>query len=66
MEGDREHFTQLFHARFRSIARFIRTKVDDPALAEDLAPEVFTIAWDKHRTGTTITGGWLLAARSIR
>lgn len=66
MEPDHDHFTHLFRSRFGPIVRFIRAKVGDPALAEDLALEVFTIAWDKYRTGTTITGGWLLTtARNL-
>lgn len=61
-----EEFAILFRTRFRSVARYVRTKVDDAALAEDLAIEAFTLAWEKHRAGTVITVGWLLTtARNL-
>lgn len=61
-----EGFEILFRTRFGMISRFVRTKVDDAALAEDLAIEAFTLAWEKHRTGTTITVRWLLTtARNL-
>lgn len=66
MELDDDDFAFLFRTRFRSVARFVRTRLDDAALAEDLAIEVFTLAWEKHQTGTTITVRWLLAtARNL-
>lgn len=66
MELSDEDFAILFRTRFGSISRFIRTKVDDAALAEDLAIEAFTLAWEKHRAGTTITVRWLLTtARNL-
>lgn len=66
MELSDEDFAILFRTRFRSVARFIRTKVDDAALAEDLAIEAFTLGWEKHRAGTAITVRWLLAtARNL-
>lgn len=66
MEGNHEDFALLFQTRFRSIARFIRTKVDNPTLAEDIALEAFAIAWEKYQKGTPITVSWLLTtARNL-
>jgi RNA polymerase sigma-70 factor (ECF subfamily) len=40
-QGDADAVSQIYEAYFEPVYQFIRLRVDDPALAEDLASEVF-------------------------
>lgn len=56
-----EEFERLFRQRYRALYRFVRQRVDDPELTEDLVAEAFARAWAKHQEGSAITMGWLVA-----
>ncbi|MFK4115136.1 RNA polymerase sigma factor [Microbacterium sp. NPDC006705] len=59
-------FAALYEAHSRVVEHYIRLRVDDVDLAQDLTAETFTIAWEKYSTGTAITRGWLLkTARNL-
>lgn len=57
-----QDISHLFRERYRTILRYIRQRVDDRELAEDLASEVFTLAWSKHQEGVAISMSWLVTA----
>lgn len=60
-EADAQAFAALYDAQFERLYRFLRYRVDDPALAEDLAAEVFSRAWATRGTLRTPDAavGWL-------
>jgi RNA polymerase sigma-70 factor (ECF subfamily) len=47
-EGDKQAFKYLFDAFFASLCRFIRTYINDPSIAEEIALDVFTAVWEKR------------------
>lgn len=55
-----EEFVRLFQQRYRTLYRFIRQRVDDAELTEDIAAETFTRAWEKRQGGLVITTAWLV------
>lgn len=66
MEPSIEDFTRLFDSSYRTIERYIRQRVNDRELAEDLVGETFARALEKHLTGTSIGIRWLLrTARNL-
>ncbi len=66
MGSEFDAFATLFKGSYRTIVRFIFLRVNDRALAEDLAAESFAIAWAKHLSGVTIDLRWLFAtARNV-
>jgi len=63
---DAEGFAALFERHYRSIVQFVFYRVQDRALAEDLAAEVYAIAWRKHLDEVEIDIRWLFAtARNL-
>lgn len=58
-------FSEVFRATYPDILAFIRRRVD-PALVEDLAAEVFTIAWDRWEDVPREVRPWLFGvARNL-
>lgn len=61
-----EAFTALYQSSHRVIERYVRLRVDDRELSQDLAAETFTIAWQKFSAGAPVTIRWLLkTARNL-
>lgn len=61
-------FTALYDAQFERLYHYLRYRLGDPALAEDLAAEVFSRAWlkwDTLRPGAAATGWLFTAARHL-
>lgn len=59
-------FTALYADNAKLIERYIRSRINDIDLAQDLTAETFAIAWEKYSAGTSITGGWLVqTARNL-
>ncbi|MBO1901171.1 sigma-70 family RNA polymerase sigma factor [Leucobacter weissii] len=66
MESDSGAFAILYAESYRIIEGYVRGRVNDPGVAEELVGETFAIAWAKHRDGTVVTVGWLLkTARNL-
>lgn len=58
-------FSEVFRATYPDILAFVRRRVD-PALVEDLAAEVFTIAWDRWESVPREVRPWLFGvARNL-
>jgi RNA polymerase sigma factor (sigma-70 family) len=59
-------FTALYRAECRRVLRFVTRRVERQNAAEDIAAEVFQIAWDKMVHGTEPSSGWLfVTARNL-
>jgi RNA polymerase sigma-70 factor, ECF subfamily len=68
-QGNREAIMQIYESYFSPIYQYIRLRVDDPTLAEDLASEVFmklVSAFRGNKAPTHSLRGWLFkVARSL-
>ncbi len=65
MAGARdEAFVALFDANFRVVLGFLTRRVNDPADAEELAGDVFRVAWQKQDPAAPFGRAWLLKVAS--
>lgn len=55
----RAAFDALFHAHFLGVLRFLRRRLSSASDAEDLAGDVFRIAWEKQDPREPLTRAWL-------
>ncbi|GLW27505.1 RNA polymerase sigma factor [Actinoplanes regularis] len=61
-----QRFTDLYRASYGRVLRFVARRVGDDAEAEDLAAEVFKIAWGRTTRGEVLSPGWLfVTARHV-
>ena len=59
-------FIALYKDSYPRIYNFVRRRVDDPELAQELAADVFRIAWQKWDGSSTLEIGWLFTvARNL-
>ena len=66
MRSDAEEFTELYRKSYRTLVRYICVRTNDRELAEDLADEVFRLAWEKKGSIKIVTLGWLFTtARNL-
>lgn len=66
MRSRSETFKNLFKDSYWILVRYVFLRVNNSALAEDLAAEAFAIAWEKSLPLEAITLGWLFAtARNL-
>ncbi len=61
MEPDPEAFTKLYLSNYRTLVRYTYLRVNDRALAEDLAEDAFLLAWEKAPSQEALTPRWLFA-----
>lgn len=59
-------FKELYSSTHLTLVRFIAYRIGDFEHAEDLAADVFRIAWEKHQAGTTVALPWLFATARNR
>ena len=63
---ENERFERLFRAEHRSLVAFCYRRVDDVELAQDLAAEVFRVAWSRRTEPRRSERGWLFGiARNL-
>lgn len=61
-----ERFEHLFRAEHRTLVAFCYRRVDDVELAQDLAAEVFRVAWSRRTEPRGSDRGWLFGiARNL-
>ncbi|GAA4776811.1 RNA polymerase sigma factor [Streptomyces sanyensis] len=59
-------FTRLYTREYPRVHAFARRRTGDPGVAEDIAAEVFRIAWERELGGVETTPGWLfVTARNL-
>jgi RNA polymerase sigma factor (sigma-70 family) len=64
--GENERFERLFRAEHRTLVAFCYRRVDDVELAQDLAAEVFRVAWSRRSEPRSSDRGWLFGiARNL-
>lgn len=61
-DEDAPDFEQLYRANFVRLVRFAYYRVGDRATAEDVAAEVFALAWARRVDADTFAVGWLFTA----
>ncbi|MGB3375465.1 MAG: sigma-70 family RNA polymerase sigma factor [Microbacterium sp.] len=61
MDPNAEAFTKLYLSNYRTLVRYAYLRVNDRALAEDLADDAFLLAWEKAPSPEAITSRWLFA-----
>lgn len=61
MEPNAEAFTKLYLSNYRTLVRYTYLRVNDRALAEDLAEDAFLLAWEKAPSPQAVTARWLFA-----
>lgn len=63
---ENERFERLFRAEHRTLVAFCYRRVDDVELAQDLAAEVFRVAWARRAESRRSDRGWLFGiARNL-
>lgn len=60
----REAFDALFESHYLGVLRYLTRRVASPADAEDLAAEVFRIAWQKQNPAEPLSRAWLFKVAS--
>jgi RNA polymerase sigma-70 factor (ECF subfamily) len=64
--GNDRRFASAYHENYGRVLRFIVRRIDPEAEAEDLAAEVFRLAWEHARQGHPVEPGWLFGtARNL-
>lgn len=64
--SENERFERLFRLEHRALVAFCYRRVDDAELAQDLAAEVFRIAWSRRSEQRHSDRGWLFGiARNL-
>ncbi|MCX2748027.1 sigma-70 family RNA polymerase sigma factor [Arthrobacter sp. MI7-26] len=59
-------FIALHRDTYPRIFRFVRRRVDDPQVAEELAADVFRVAWQKWDEASSVDVAWLFTvARNL-
>ena len=59
-------FIALYKDSYPRIYKFVHRRIDDPGLAQELAADVFRIAWQKWDGGPNVEIPWLFAvARNV-
>lgn len=66
MDDQRRAFVALFHAHFVDVLAYLRRRSGDPGVAEDVAAEVFRLAWVKQDPRNPLSRAWLYKVASDR
>ncbi|WP_243076668.1 RNA polymerase sigma factor [Microbacterium sp. SS28] len=66
VESRQETFRALFDAHYSAVFAFLRRRVADAQDAEELAADVFRLAWEKQDPRSPFQRGWLFKVASDR
>ncbi|GAA5031156.1 hypothetical protein GCM10025738_12010 [Microbacterium fluvii] len=59
--GSREEaFVELFDEHWATVSAYVRRRLSDEGIAEEIAADVFRIAWEKQQPEDPFGRGWLL------